>query len=268
MKNQIGAMAKRILMFALVLTAVFAFTAAAKAENYRNTWVNKDGRYYYYNSKGVKLTGIRKVKGKKYFFDSKGRQRTGWVKHNGRYYFFKISNGANGKMVRNKTVNGIRLNALGRAVTDSRGLAKLRVMVRANEELFAQTNANMKMSTKRWIMFEYTKNHYTVSSMPEYGDYYDWDIMYADFMLFRGYGDCYAFAAVFGYFCNAIGYDTYVVASGGHAWTEVKGYYFDSNWATVIGSDMCYCVPGYLSGVNGRPDWANNRLYIKDLNVL
>ncbi len=261
-------MTRRVLTLILILTAVFVFATSAAA-GYKNKWVNKDGRYYYYNSKGVKLTGIRKIKGQKYYFDSEGRQRTGWINYKGRYYFFNIANGAKGKIVTNRKVNGIRLNSLGRAVYDSRGLSKLRVMVKANEMVFSQTNANQKMATKRWIMFQFIQDYYTVSAMPEYGDYYDWDIMYADFMLFRGYGDCYAYAAVYGYFCNAIGYqDTLVVGSGGHAWTEVKGYFFDSNWATVIGSDMCYCVPAYLSGVSGRPDWANNRANIKHLNTL
>ena len=271
-------------LLTLALTWVFALSGSVRAAGAAgdpagssfqtaskeiNKWVKSNGRYYYYNSKGQMLTGIRKIKGKKYYFDSEGRQRTGWINHNGRYYFFKIANGSKGSMVTNRVVNGIKLNSLGRAIYDSRGKSKLVVMVKANEELFAQTNADMKMSTKRWVMFEYTKNHYTVSSMPEYGDYYDWDIAYADFMLFRGYGDCYAFAAVYGYFLNAIGYaDPLVVASGGHAWAEVKGYFFDPNWATVIGSYMCYCVPSYLSGASGRPDWARNRAYIKHLNTL
>ena len=261
---------RKIVLFLAVTAAALVFAAGVNAASYKNQWINANGRYYYYNAKGNMLTGIHKLRnGKKYYFDSEGRQRTGWIQHNGRYYFFRVSNGAGGYLLRKRTINGIRVNALGRAIYDSRGAQKLRIMVQANNELFAQCNADTTKPQKRWIMFEYTKNHYTVSTMPDYTGYHDWDMMYAEFMLTRGYGDCYAFAATYGYFLNAIGYaDPLVVASGGHAWAELYGYFYDPNWATEIGSEKCFCVLASLSGISGRPDWASNRAYIKHLNTM
>ncbi len=86
----------------------------------KSTWITKKGKKYYCDSKGYRVTGIKKIDGKKYYFDSKGVMKKGWVTYkNNRYYF--ASNGtmktgwlkykgktyylqSNGKMVHSKTI--------------------------------------------------------------------------------------------------------------------------------------------------------------------
>ena len=57
---------------------------------------DEDGDMYYNSSKGVK-TGSFKANGKYYYADKNGKLVTGWVKRNGNYYYYSPKNGANGK---------------------------------------------------------------------------------------------------------------------------------------------------------------------------
>lgn len=86
----------------------------------KNTWISKKGKKYYCDSKGYRVTGLKKIKGKKYYFDSKGvmtkgwvtyksnryyfksdgTMTTGWMKYKGKKYYFQ----SNGKMVHSKTI--------------------------------------------------------------------------------------------------------------------------------------------------------------------
>lgn len=216
------------------------------------------------------MWGIHTINGQKYYFNNSRNQQTGWVKYKNDYYFFRQKRKAGGYMLKNTKIDGVSLGADGKAVISSTAVQrKLNVMVKAAQIVNSLTNPDQKMCTKRKIMFEYTKTHYTVSAIPDlFTGVSDWDVAYAEWMLNRGYGDCYAFAGAFAYFVNAIGYANPVMAgSGGHAWVEQKGLYYDPNWATEIGSAACYAVPRALSGVDGRPDWANNGRDKKNIDL-
>lgn len=86
----------------------------------KSKWIKKKGKKYYVDSKGYRVTGMKKINGKKYYFNEKGvmqkgfvtyknnkyyfksngQMQKGWLKYKGKKYYFKKS----GKMVVNQTV--------------------------------------------------------------------------------------------------------------------------------------------------------------------
>ena len=79
-------------------------------------------------------------------------------------------------------------------------------------------------------------------------------------MLFRSY------AAAFAYLANAVGMKkVYVICSGGHGWAEIGGKVYDPDWALVSSVDSYFAMSYDLSGVNGRPMYRGNRLYVKKI---
>ena len=76
-----------ILGFVMINTGIKADAAKAK-------FVKKAGRTYYYDTKGRKATGLKKIKGKWYYFSKKGvRYQKGWQTIKGKKYYFSKKNG-------------------------------------------------------------------------------------------------------------------------------------------------------------------------------
>jgi len=81
-------------MFFLALILLCAGTAAFNTDAAsKNAWVKKSGKTYYYNNKGKKVKGLKKIKGSYYYFSSKGvLYKKGWkTVKGGRYYFAKTN---------------------------------------------------------------------------------------------------------------------------------------------------------------------------------
>lgn len=98
------------------------------------TWKTIKGRHYYYNARGKKVKGKVKIGSRYYFFDKNGIQRYGWKKIKNNYYFFRISTGTTGAyMLTSTTINGIALDASGRASKSGSNLRKLKLMTEANK---------------------------------------------------------------------------------------------------------------------------------------
>ena len=196
------------------------------------TWKTIKGRHYYYNARGKKVKGKVKIGSRYYFFDKNGLQRYGWKKIKNNYYFFRISTGTTGAyMLTSTTINGIALDASGRA------------------------------------SFDYVKKQYTYYCWREFRNTQDWEKDFAEDMFFRGgRGDCVSYAAAFAYLANAVGMKkVYVICSGGHGWAEIGGKVYDPDWALVSSVDSYFAMSYDLSGVNGRPMYRGNRLYVKKI---
>ena len=54
-------------------------------------WQKVDGKWYYYNSLGVKQTGWQKISGKWYYLNSSGVMQTGWQKISSKWYYLNGS---------------------------------------------------------------------------------------------------------------------------------------------------------------------------------
>lgn len=83
-------MKKMIKSLAITLTMALAFSTPVNAA--KNKLVKKSGNYYFYNSKGKKITGWKTVKGKKYYFDKKTKKAVKGYKMIGKkFYHFNKS---------------------------------------------------------------------------------------------------------------------------------------------------------------------------------
>ncbi len=56
-------------------------------------WLKVSGKYYYLNKSGVRQTGWVKVDGYKYYLNKSGVRQTGWLKLNGKKYFLNLKTG-------------------------------------------------------------------------------------------------------------------------------------------------------------------------------
>ena len=255
----------------VVLAGLMVPRGVSAAAKYKKKWVQTNSQWTYYDKKGKLAKGIVKIGSKyEYYFDGNGIQRTGWRLLSGSYYYFNPKTKKSAYMVKSATVDGIQLGKDGKAViTGDACLRKLKLMVQVQKFLEAHTVATQSMPRKKRVMFEYMHYHMTLSVTPDYTSAYsNYVVPYAQWMLDKGYGDCYAWAALYAYILNAIGYqDPLFEDSGGHAWVELKGLFYDVNWSMVDGIEKEYAVPASLSGVNGRPDWASNRYHVFSINA-
>ena len=67
---------------------------ASAAEQPKNTWVSKDGNWYYYNYQGKLATGFLTIKNTTYYLDpDTGARKGGVIKINDKYYYFDPQTG-------------------------------------------------------------------------------------------------------------------------------------------------------------------------------
>lgn len=233
-----------------------------------DTWKTIKGRHYYYNARGKKVKGKVKIGSRYYFFDKNGIQRYGWKKIKNNYYFFRISTGTTGAyMLTSTTINGIALDASGRASKSGSNLRKLKLMTEANKIVEKISRPGMNKMQRLRASFDYVKKQYTYYCWREFRNTQDWEKDFAEDMFFRGgRGDCVSYAAAFAYLANAVGMKkVYVICSGGHGWAEIGGKVYDPDWALVSSVDSYFAMSYDLSGVNGRPMYRGNRLYVKKI---
>ncbi|MBO4864652.1 MAG: hypothetical protein J5517_09805 [Eubacterium sp.] len=262
----------RILMLAVVFISIcfFGLGISAQAKSKDKTpkpgwYMNKKGRVFYYNDKGKMLKKKKEYKiGKKYYyFDKNGMQRVGWIKYKGYYHYYNIAPKSKGYMVTNKTINGIKIDKKGRAVTNKN---KAKILAKANETAFYITNFKMSQNQKNKACFMYIRDKTNWRNLTSFrSDLSDWDQYYATYAIFRRYGDCYTGGCGFAYMAAAVGSkNVYAASSGGHGWAIIDGYFYDPNWSWAMNNVNDYFkVPASLSGHGGRPDWARNGAYKK-----
>lgn len=126
------------------------------------TWKTIKGRHYYYNARGKKVKGKVKIGSRYYFFDKNGIQRYGWKKIKNNYYFFRISTGTTGAyMLTSTTINGIALDASGRASKSDSNLRKLKLMTEANKIVEKISRPGMNKMQRLRASFDYVKKQYT-----------------------------------------------------------------------------------------------------------
>ena len=249
------------LLFLCVLLTAAVPAQAASRKKQTNTWSTQNGCHYYYNADGKKVTGMVKIGSRYHYFDKNGIQRYGWKKIKNNYYFFRISTGTTGAyMLTSTTINGIALDASGRASKSGSNLRKLKLMTEANKIVEKISRPGMNKMQRLRASFDYVKKQYTYYCWREFRNTQDWEKDFAEDMFFRG--DCVSYAAAFAYLANAVGMKkVYVICSGGHGWAEIGGKVYDPDWALVSSVDSYFAMSYDLSGVNGRPLYKSNRAY-------
>lgn len=72
----------------------YRFKVSSSGSSSLAGWEQQAGKWYYYNSNGIKLTGWQKLDGKWYYLDGSGAMQTRWCKVSGKWYYL----GADGVM--------------------------------------------------------------------------------------------------------------------------------------------------------------------------
>ncbi len=206
-------------------------------------WLEENGKKYFFGIHGVLTTGWLTLDGKTYYFDNTGVMQTGWMKQNGSYYFFK----ADGTLDPSKTVD----NSL---YGDSTGTAKQKTERRAEAIVSMITTPNMTKEQKLRTCFDYVMKY--TGRRPRTPHYYgmDWPVIYANDMFLSGSGNCFSYAAAFGFLAKACGYtEIYACNDTGHGWTEINGFIYDPeeyrNTAHKYYGTSYSNVPGYARGI-------------------
>ncbi|WP_373215514.1 transglutaminase domain-containing protein [Ruminococcus sp. 5_1_39BFAA] len=250
-------------LFLLCTLLLLSVPVQAAGKKLTNQWVTKKGNVYFYNNKGKKVTGLQKIGKYQYYFDSKGVQRSGWRKIKNNYYFFQIKSGRKAYMVKSKTINGIKLDAKGRADKKGSNLRKLKLMVEANNIVQKITKPTMTQTEKLKKCFDYTKTAYGYTSWRAFSNKSGWELDFAEDMFYKNRGDCVSYGCAFAFLANAVGAkNVYCVSSGGHGWAEIQGKVYDPDWALVSKVDTYFAMDYSLSGVQGRPNYKPNRTYV------
>ena len=245
-----------LLVFAFFLTAsVFGMTKTAYAAR-QGKWVRNDGCIYYLKPDGNRAEGIVKIGKKHFYFDSNGVQRTGWRNIGGSYYFFRVAHKTLGYMQKNKTIDGIRTGADGKAVVTGSNKRKLIAMTKASEILDLITKPTWSYARKRKAAFSHVCWSYGNVILPDYFYYeQDWDALYAYILFYQGYGDCFSYATGFAYLMNAIGYHkVYIVHNTRHCFVEWNNHTFDPHWHMTYPYTDTYYISPAQNGTGGRPD--------------
>ena len=226
-------------------------TAAASTKSKKTIktgWYTKKGHIWYFTKKGKKVTGWKKIKGKKYYFRTSGKYRgtavTGWMKQGKAWYYF----GRKGVYHPEKSANANRYS-------DKTGSAKQKTIRRAKAIVSKITNSKMSKAQKLRVCFDYVMKTYT-GRRPRTPHYCgtDWPVVYANDMFLDGSGNCFSYAAAFGYLAKACGYtNVYCCNSTGHGWTEINGLIYDPeeyrNTARKYYGTPYSAVPSYRQAI-------------------
>ena len=224
------------------------FTVSYKNNTAKGTatiTVTGKGNYTGSFSKTFKIAGAGMVtkNGATYYYDAKGVMQTGWQEINGSYYCFdRIS----GKLVTNTTVNKIKVDKNGKAVSlTDYGRKRIEVMMKAHKVVQEVTNPSDSMETKRYKVFvwEYSKHPYfrwrLLSNLYPYTD--EWDVDFANDIFDKGRGCCISDACAAAFLFLEIGYsDIYVCHDTSHGWLTLNGRLYDPLFAEAKNFDLNY----------------------------
>ncbi len=189
-------------------------------------WQQISGKWYYLAESGRMMTGWQKIGGRWYHFAAGGAMDTGWRKIGSDWYYFKDS----GVMADDEcvTVSGKRYAfAAGGAWRGEQNATFFAAYDYAQQFI----KPGMTKAQKLRACFDglsgcKEKNPW----IPHYKGY-DWPQKYADYFFANDAGNCFGFAAAFGYLAKAVGYENvYCCNSGGHGWVEIDGLVYDAEW--------------------------------------
>ena len=212
----------------------------------RTRWEKEDGWDVYYYA-GKKVTGKFDINGDTYYFDSNGHMQTGWQKIDGNYYCFDR---LNGKMIKNKTYNKIKVDSTGKAVSlTSYGTQRIETMMLAHKIVLEQTKPTDSMEEKRLKVFkwEYSQHPYKqwrlINNVYRQSD--EWDILFANDIFIRGSGCCVSDACAAAFLFLEIGYtDIWACHDTGHGWMIMNGKLYDPLFAEARDFNANYNANG------------------------
>lgn len=233
-----------------------------KGKRIKSQWkdikVEKTTRRYYFQADGSASTSVKKIKGSYYCFSKQGRLQR--PKKNklitvGKYQYCPDKNGkcqkgwllidnklyyANGKgrILKNKTIDGIKLTKSGAASTSS---TDVKLKIKAMKVASEITNSRMTKSEKLRACWNYMiSNRFRYMSMSPNLNEKNWQKKFAYQMLLTKRGSCTSFSCAFAALALAVGYDPVIVYGRvpgtrdqaadrytRHCWVKINGKYYD-----------------------------------------
>ena len=203
-------------------------------KGYNGLGTNSNGTWLIENGKvNFSFTGKKTINGVEYTFTGGlcTSNYRGWKLISGKYYYFDRSTGA---QLANCTVDGIRLNADGSAVSSTYNNEKIRTMITARTIMESITNKSDSREVKlekcfNWVMKHPYKRYRTLVVARQTAG---WEMLFANDHFERGNGCCVSDACAFAFLAHECGYPTvYVCDDTSHAWTEIDGYAYDPLFA-------------------------------------
>ena len=218
-----------------------AVTATVKkSKSLSGKLVTKKGKTYYI-VKGKKVKNkVVTIKSSRYLFDEKGVMVKGWAKYNKHFYFFGRSNG---KQLKNRTIDGIRICKNGRAKITRLNAQKIKTMIRARKmvDKICKATDSQKVKLRKcfdWIADRpYKRYRFLNKIYKEKG----WEYIFANDIFIKGEGCCVSQSSALAFMAHECGYKTvYVVHDTGHAWMEINGKVYDALFAKAKDYEKYY----------------------------
>ena len=184
-----------------------------------------NGKKVYY-ANGIIAHGLTKISSDTYYF-SNGVMLQGWQMINNEYYHFDR---ATGKLRKNTTVDGIKVDANGKAQKTAYNTEKIKTFIKARNIMLRETNTTDTVAQKkekcfRWVMSCPYKQYRKVGASMKYSG---WEMKFANDIFDNGKGCCGSTSAAFAFLAVECGSKNVYfcddgVSTGGHAWVIMDG---------------------------------------------
>ncbi len=194
--------------------------------------VTKKGNTYYEYADGTKAKKtFVEIEGKTYYFGKKGVMQKGWMKKGKGYIYFDRSTGVQKK---NTKIDGIKLDKKGQAKKSSYNNKKIKTMLKANSIMNKVTKPTDTKEQKLkkvfdWVLsHQYDRHRIFAKVRSQKG----WEMTFANDIYSKGTGCCVSEACALAFLAHECGYkNVYVCDDTGHAWVEINGHVYDTLFA-------------------------------------
>ncbi len=197
----------------------------------------------YFGGKAIRVTGLRKIKGKYYYFNKKGIMKTGTVKAKSTTYYLN----EDGILQARKT-DGTYYHADGKAM-DGVQAQDFETLLTAKSIAARITTPQMTKEQKLKACFDWVISKPYITYRV-FGNFPGWPAVYANDHFLRAGGNCHADAAAFAYLAKAVGCQNVYVCvdsdgsgGNGHGWAEIDGLVYDPLFAEAKNYAANYGVP-------------------------
>lgn len=181
-------------------------------------------KLYYVN--GNPANGLTKISSDTYLFNN-GVMQQGWQNVGNEYYHFDR---ADGRLIKNTTVDGIKVDAEGKAQKTAYNTEKIKTFMKARAIMLRETEPDdtveeKKLKCFRWVMSCPYRQYRGVGQSVKISG---WEMKFANDIFDNGNGCCGSTTGAFAFLAVECGCkDVYFcddgVSSGGHAWVIMEG---------------------------------------------
>lgn len=214
----------------------------------KGKFVEKKGNTYYKQGRKYVKSKFLKLGKRTYFFDKNGVMTKGWIKRKGNYYYF---NRSNGKMAKNRRVDGVYIGKDGKAKNKDEYMKKIQTMIKARKQMekLCKPSDTKKEKLRKcfdWVAkAPYKRYRFLKSIYKKKG----WEVDFANDIFDHGDGCCVSEAAALAFLVHECGYKTvYVAHDTSHAWMELDGKVYDVLFARAKDYKKYYALS--YSGYN------------------